>query len=103
MAIEVMIRRKVQQGRQAREMVPLVLQLRALATVQPGYISGRTLVEIENTGELLIISTWESLEAWKRWSVSPERMAIERKIEVIAGLKAEYKIYEPIVFQKHGD
>lgn len=103
MAIEVMIRRRVQQGRQAREMVPLVLQLRALATVQPGYISGRTLIEIDNTGELLVISTWESLETWKRWSVSSERLEIERKIEAISGQKAEYKIYEPIVFQKHGD
>ncbi|MGD8251491.1 MAG: antibiotic biosynthesis monooxygenase [Desulfobacterales bacterium] len=103
MAVEVMISRKVQQGRQAREMVPLILQLRALATVQPGYISGKTLVEADNTGELLVISTWESIETWKQWSISAERAAIEMKIEAISGQKAEYKIYEPIVFQKHGD
>lgn len=103
MAIEVMIRRKFSQGRQARELMPLILQLRALATVQPGYISGRTLVEASNTGELLVISTWESLEAWEAWSASPSRAEAERKIEAIAGQKAEIRIYEPIVFQKHGD
>jgi len=42
MAIDVMIKRKVKQGRQAKELVPLILHLRALATYQAGYISGTT-------------------------------------------------------------
>jgi hypothetical protein len=42
MSIEVMIKRKIQQGPQAGKVVPLILQLRTLATYQPGYIkSGR--------------------------------------------------------------
>jgi hypothetical protein len=36
MAIDVMIKRRVKPGRQARELVPLILHLRALATYQPG-------------------------------------------------------------------
>ena len=36
MAIEVLIKRKIEQGAQARKVVPLILQLRALATFQPG-------------------------------------------------------------------
>jgi len=40
MAIAVMIKRKVKQGYQAKQLVPFILQLRALATFQPGYISG---------------------------------------------------------------
>ena len=43
MAVDVMIKRKVKQGRQAKELVPLIMHLRALATYQPGYISGTTL------------------------------------------------------------
>jgi len=40
MSIEVMVKRKIKQGPQARKVVPLILQLRTLATYQPGYISG---------------------------------------------------------------
>jgi hypothetical protein len=39
MAIDVMIKRRVKPGRQAKELVPLILHLRALATYQAGYIS----------------------------------------------------------------
>ena len=39
MAIQVIIQRKVKQGRQAKELVPLILQMRACAMYQPGYIS----------------------------------------------------------------
>ena len=48
MSVEVMIKRTIKQGPQARTVVPLILQLRALATYQPGYISGRTLFNVEN-------------------------------------------------------
>ena len=51
MAIDVMIKRKVKPGLQARELVPLILHLRALATYQPGYISGTTLSNLEHPDE----------------------------------------------------
>ncbi|MFZ7125388.1 MAG: antibiotic biosynthesis monooxygenase family protein [Desulfobacterales bacterium] len=102
MAIEVMIHRKVQQGRQARDVMPWILQLRALATVQPGYISGRTLVGLESPGDLLVVSTWETIEDWKRWSVSRERTDIDGKIEALSGRPAKYRLYEPIVLQRSG-
>jgi hypothetical protein len=39
MAIQVMIKRKIHQGKQAEEVIPLILQLRALAIYQPGLFS----------------------------------------------------------------
>jgi hypothetical protein len=62
MAILVVIKRKVEQGRQAKELVPLLLQTRALAMYRPGYISGETLCDIEYPGECLVISRWETVE-----------------------------------------
>ena len=47
MAISVIIKRKVKPGHQARELIPLILQMRALATYQRAYISGETLSDIE--------------------------------------------------------
>ena len=99
MAIEVMIKRKVKQGRQAKELVPLILHLRALATYQPGYISGTTLNNVENPDECLVISRWESIDHWNRWRNSKQRMAIEEKIEALTGEQTEYSIYAPMVAQ----
>ena len=99
MAVEVMIKRKVKQGRQAKELVPLIMHLRALATYQPGYISGTTLSNVEHPDECLVISRWESIEHWNRWRKSKQRMAIEEKIETLAGEQTEYNIYAPMVAQ----
>ena len=46
MAVEVLIRRKIKQGK-AEALAPLIVKLRSLATIQPGYISGETLNCIE--------------------------------------------------------
>ncbi len=97
MAIDVMIKRKVKQGRQAKELVPLILHLRALATYQPGYISGTTLSNLEHPDECLVVSRWESLDDWNAWRQSKQRTAIEKKIEALTGEKTEYNIYAPMV------
>ena len=97
MAIDVMIKRKVKPGRQAKDLVPLILHLRALATYQPGYISGTTLCNLEHPDECLVISRWESLDDWNRWQNSKQRTEIEQKIEMLIGEKTDYAIYAPMV------
>ena len=97
MSIEVMIKRKITQGPQARQVVPLILQLRTLATFQPGYISGRTLFNVENPEDCLVISEWQTMEDWYRWMKSKERGVIQAKIEAAAGEQTEYSVYAPMV------
>ena len=100
MAIDVMIKRRVEQGRQAKELVPLILHLRALATYQPGYISGTTLSNLEHPDECLVISRWESLDDWNAWRKSKQRTAIEKKIEALTGENTEVNIYDPMFDDK---
>lgn len=97
MAIHVIIKRKVKQGHQAKELVPLILQMRTLAMYQPGYISGETLCDIELPGECLVISTWQTVEDWNRWVHSQERARMDQKMETLTGEKTEYRIYSPMV------
>jgi heme-degrading monooxygenase HmoA len=97
MSIEVMIKRKIMQGPQARKLVPLILQLRALATYQPGYISGKTLYNVENPQDCLVVSEWQSLELWYSWMKSEKRAEIQNKIDDLTGEKTEYSIYAPMV------
>jgi heme-degrading monooxygenase HmoA len=98
MAIEVFIRRKFIKEK-ADELAPLIVKLRSMATMQPGYISGETLKCIEPPDETdyLVISTWQSVEYWKKWLLSKERSIIQEKIDTITKEKTEYRIYEPLV------
>ena len=97
MSIEVMIKRKIKQGPQARKLVPLILQLRALAMFQPGYISGKTMYNVENPEECLVVSEWESLEYWYSWMKSEKRAEIQIKIDKLSGVKTEYSIFAHMV------
>lgn len=97
MAIEVMIRRKVKQGPQAKAVVPLILQLRALATFQPGYISGETLSNLDDPEDCLVISRWDCVEDWKAWMKNEDRNRIQKKIDTLTAQKTEYTIYAPMV------
>ena len=97
MAIHVIIKRKVKQGSQAKELVPLILQMRVCAMYQPGYISGETLCDIENPEDCIVISRWETVGDWDNWVRSQERAEIDQKIEILTEEKSEYQIYSPMV------
>ncbi len=98
MAVEIFIRRRFRPER-AGELAPIIVKLRSLATMQPGYISGETLKCIEPPGrnEYLVRSTWRSVEDWKKWLHSPERMTLQSQIDLILKDETEYLIYEPLV------
>lgn len=92
MAIKVIITRKVTGGKQ-KDLLPLLMELRAKAMNQNGYISGETLKGISDPEEFMVISTWKSLEDWKAWESNPERKEIHGKIDVILEKKTIAKAY----------
>ncbi len=98
MAIEVIIRRRFVKDKE-EALAPMVVRLRSLALVQPGYISGETLTCIDPAGddEYLVRSTWRSVEDWETWLNSEPRRAIQKEIDAITGVETEYRIYEPLV------
>jgi len=98
MAVQVLIRRKIMETK-AKEVSPLIVKLRSLATIQPGYICGETLNCVDPPGrnEYLVRSTWHTMEDWKKWLQSKERIAINEQIDQLAREKSEYAIYEPLV------
>jgi heme-degrading monooxygenase HmoA len=92
MAVKILIKRSI--GQEVAPMVrPLIVELRAHAMRQPGYISGETLKCIDRPGEYLVISTWKSLDEWDKWLNSQERKILEDKIDSITGRETEYNAY----------
>ncbi len=92
MAVKIIIRRKVSKGREA-QLLPLLLQLRAKAVTQFGYVSGETLRNADDPEDYLVISTWKSAEDWKAWEANQARMEIQNKIDSLLGEKTSFGIY----------
>ncbi len=60
---------------------------------QEGYIGGETLKRIDDPGEFLVISTWQTIDDWKKWFQNRERTKIQDEIDALLGRKTEYAIY----------
>ncbi len=97
MAISVMIQRKYKDTQKAAKLAPLIVKLRSLATIQPGYLTGRTFRCLDCPGEYMVISTWNSLEDWNRWFKSEKRVALQKQVDELLGEETQYRIYEPLV------
>ncbi|HAO20941.1 MAG: antibiotic biosynthesis monooxygenase [Desulfobacteraceae bacterium IS3] len=93
MAVKVLIKRKVPQNLESK-LLELLRQLRTHTMNQPGYISGETLKRLDKPEETLVISTWQSVEDWRKWVMSSERKEIQSEIDVFLGTGTEYELYE---------
>jgi heme-degrading monooxygenase HmoA len=97
MAVSIIIRRTFTQPEKAVELAPLIVKLRSQATVQPGYITGRTFRCLDCPGEVLVISTWNSLDDWNNWLNSEERRSLQAEVDALLNQETEYRLYEPLV------
>lgn len=93
MAVKILIKRTIP-GDRVKDLMPFFKQLRALATSQSGYISGETLKRIDRPGQYLVISTWETMDAWRKWVNSNQRKEIQGLIDSMLGQQTEYEIYD---------
>jgi len=92
MAVKIIIRRKVSEGKEA-QLLPLLVEMRRKAMAQPGYISGKTLVNVRDSHDYVVISTWKSIEAWKAWEVDQARAEIQNKIDSLLEEKTKLDTY----------
>ena len=61
---------------------------------QPGYISGETLQKVDTPGEIVVISTWQTVDEWQRWVTHKERLKIQDQIDMLLDIKTEYAVYQ---------
>jgi len=93
MAVKIIIKRKVPDHK-VETLMPLLKNLRNMAMNHDGYISGETLKRIDSPGESLVISTWQSIDAWRAWVLNQERIDIQNKIDELLGEETKYELYE---------
>ena len=92
MAVKIIIKRQVPKDKES-DVLPLLIELRAKATTQSGYISGETLRNVDRPEEYVVISTWQSAEVWKAWQASGERDAIHNRLKSLLEEETEYGAY----------
>ena len=57
-------------------------QLRALATVQEGYLHGKSLVSRQDPQRVVVISSWQSIEDWENWYGTDIRRDYYKKLRM---------------------
>ena len=95
MAVKVLIKRKVNTELN-KELHSLLRQQRAQTLDQKGYISGETFTRLDQEGISLVISTWQTLDDWRNWCLTPERKLLQEKIDTLLGAETEYEIFENV-------
>lgn len=80
MAVKVLITRRLKEGK-FQEAYKLLMELRSLATVRAGYVSGETLISAEDPNKLVVISTWVSQKRWEDWQANHKRKEFSRKLD----------------------
>ena len=93
MAVKIFIRRVIAEER-INDLLPLFRHLRNLATNHTRYISGEPLKRIDNPSKYLVISTWQSLDDWREWVVSRERIEVQNEIDARLDEETVYEIYQ---------
>lgn len=95
MAVQVISKRKFQIN-EINKTTPLLKELQILAKGQPGYISRETLRSLDNPGEYLVVSRWNTPNDWQRWLKSQKRRDIQGKVDSLIGEKTFYEAFEPL-------
>ena len=92
MAIRVLIERKVAPENELG-LGNLLRKLRSKAMLAKGYISGETLRSVDDPSEYLVISTWNSLDDWRRWEADKERQQIQGEIDSLLRTPAVQRVF----------
>lgn len=94
MAVKILIKRKVNE-QTVDGLDYLLKKMRSQTLNQAGYISGETYKRFDEEGENMVISTWQSVDDWRRWFNSEERKEIQNQIDILLEEPTEYEIYIP--------
>jgi heme-degrading monooxygenase HmoA len=83
MAVTVLIERKFK-PESIEKAYEVIVKLRSLATLEPGYISGQTLVPVGDPNRVVVLATWASNQQWENWRENELRKEQTKKLETLS-------------------
>ena len=69
-------------------------QLRALATVQEGYLHGKSLVSREDPQRVVVISSWQCIEDWEKWYGTDIRKDYYKKLRMALEKPEKVEVFD---------
>ncbi len=97
--IKVLIKRTIAEGLESNYEHTIV-ELLKHAKQSPGYINGESFRDAQKSNEYIVISTWESVNAWNLWFRSPGRMKMLKEIGVFLKEPEKFTILEPCLYSR---
>ena len=94
MGVMVIIKRVFRMD-QTEKLIPLLKELREKSAEQPGYISRTTYSKMNDPGELIVITHWETADDWIRWQNHEKAKELQWQIDSIIGEKTFFEVYTP--------
>ncbi len=91
--VKVVLERHLKAGKRG-DFIHLLKELRTATIHQRGYVTGETLSSIDDSSVILVLSMWQSLEDWKAWEESPQRLDLEEKVEPLLSENPRVNVYQ---------
>ena len=75
MTVKILLERKFKKEPSVAE-IKIINELRIGAMQQNGYVSGETLVDVNDHKRIVVISVWANTSAWETWKNSNEAATV---------------------------
>jgi heme-degrading monooxygenase HmoA len=92
MLAKILIKRQFKPGYE-KEILSLLNKLRSNGMNQAGYISGLTMTAPDDPENMMVISTWQTLDSWQLWKENTERQNLEAMLDIYQLRPTEYQEY----------
>ncbi|MBC8456645.1 MAG: hypothetical protein H8D67_01455 [Deltaproteobacteria bacterium] len=79
MSIKIVIERRFKEA-VVPEFLQIIRDIRIMALRDRGYIGGETVINVDDDREVLVFSTWSSVDDWKTWYDKKEWEELEKKL-----------------------
>jgi heme-degrading monooxygenase HmoA len=79
MTVKILLERKFKEEPSLDE-IKIINELRIGAMQQIGYVSGETLVDLDDHRRIIVISVWTNKAAWETWEKSDQRRKLETNL-----------------------
>lgn len=79
MTVKILIERKFKEEPSIEE-IKAINEIRMGAMRREGYVSGETIIDLNDHRRIVVISVWANKASWEAWANSADRKKIEAKI-----------------------
>lgn len=100
MMIRVIIDHRVKDEKDAETVIEIIRQLRNTAMRQPGNLTGETLINTKDRRNILVISTWRSVEDWNAWDASEERSNLTKPMHPFLAEPYTFRTFQYYLVEK---